>query len=100
MHILRLLIDGLIPGQSRLLREPGHRLDQLIDLRAQQRLAVPGLNRLDPIVPVKNTPSEILSASSQLYQHYHSERRNHAFVWTVARGMGEEREGGEACTRV
>lgn len=50
LHILRLLIDRLIPREAGLLGEARHRLDQLIDLRAQQRLAVPCLNRLDPII--------------------------------------------------
>ena len=35
LHILRTLIDRLIPREASLCREPGHRLDQLIDLRAE-----------------------------------------------------------------
>lgn len=36
LHILRPLIDRLIPRKAGLLREPRHRLNQLIDLRAEQ----------------------------------------------------------------
>ena len=49
LHILRLLIDPLIPREAGPCSEPGHRLDQLIHLRAVQRLPVPDLNGLDPI---------------------------------------------------
>ncbi len=49
LHLLRLLIDRLIPGEACLSSEPSHRLDQLIDLRAEQRLATTGLDRLRPI---------------------------------------------------
>jgi len=34
LHLLGLLIEGLIPGEPGLLTERGHRLDQLIHLRA------------------------------------------------------------------
>lgn len=46
LHLLRSLIDGLVPRQARLLAERGHGLDQLIDLRIQQRLPVAGLEGL------------------------------------------------------
>ena len=36
LHGLRLLIDRLIPREASLLGEPGHRLNQLIHLRAEQ----------------------------------------------------------------
>lgn len=45
LDILRPLINGLIPREASLLREARHRLDELIDLRAQHRLPVAGLNR-------------------------------------------------------
>ena len=35
LHILRLLIDGLIPAEAGLLRESCHRLDKLVDLGIQ-----------------------------------------------------------------
>lgn len=47
LDILRPLIDGLIPREPSLLREARHRLDELIDLRAQHRLPVAGLDRFD-----------------------------------------------------
>lgn len=50
LYILRLLIDALIPGEASLLREPRHRLDELIDLGAEQRLAIARLDRLDPVI--------------------------------------------------
>jgi hypothetical protein len=43
------LIDGLIPGETGLLTERGHRLDQLIDLRVQEMLPVAGLDIFDLI---------------------------------------------------
>ena len=47
LNLLRPLIDGLIPRQPCLLTKARHRLDQLIDLRIQQRLTVAGLNRFE-----------------------------------------------------
>ena len=35
LHLLRALIDGLIPCEAGLLREPSHSLNQLIHLRIQ-----------------------------------------------------------------
>ena len=35
LHSLRLLLNGLIPAEAGLLREGGHRLNQLIDLASQ-----------------------------------------------------------------
>ena len=35
LHILRLLIDGLIPAEPGLQHEGGHRLNQLMDLSIQ-----------------------------------------------------------------
>ena len=35
LHVLWPLIDRLIPCEAGLLGEPGHRLNQLIDLRAE-----------------------------------------------------------------
>jgi hypothetical protein len=49
LHILWQLIDRLIPREASLLREPRHRLNQLIDLRAKQRLPIVRLNRLRSI---------------------------------------------------
>ena len=61
LHLLRLLIDGLIPGEPALLTERGHGLNQLIDLRAEQCLAVPGLDGSCPVrgarVPILNRAS-------------------------------------------
>ena len=45
LNLLRLLIDRLIPGETGLLGELRHRLDELIDLRAEQRVSVAGLDR-------------------------------------------------------
>jgi hypothetical protein len=42
-------IDRLISRETGLLREPSHRLNQLIDLRAEPRLPIACLNRLRPI---------------------------------------------------
>ena len=42
---LRLLIDGLIPGETGLRTERGHRLNQLIHLRTEQRLPIARLDR-------------------------------------------------------
>ena len=47
---LRPLIDRLIPREAGLLRKPCHRLNQLIDSRAEQRLAIARLKGLDPII--------------------------------------------------
>ena len=52
---LRLLLNGaatldsIAPTQAGLCGEPGHGLNQLIDLRAEQRLAIAGLQRFDLI---------------------------------------------------
>ena len=45
LYILRLLIDPLILREAGLCGEPCHRLNQLIDLRAEQRLPIARLNR-------------------------------------------------------
>jgi hypothetical protein len=47
LDLLRLLIDHLIPSQAGLLREGSPRLNELIHLRVEQRLAVARLDRLD-----------------------------------------------------
>lgn len=49
LHILRLLIDRLIPREASLCGEPGHRLDQLIDLRVEQRMPIAGLDGLEKV---------------------------------------------------
>ena len=59
LHLLRALIDGLVPREAGLLAERGHRLDQLIDLGIDQMLPVAGLDIFDLIgrragVPVLN----------------------------------------------
>ena len=59
LHILRPLIDGLIPRQSCLLTEGGHGLNELIDLRIRQMLPIAGLDVFDLIsvrtrVPILN----------------------------------------------
>ena len=58
LHVLRPLIDRLIPREASLCSEPRHRLNQLIDLRAEDRLSVPSLDGLGAIrrtaVPILN----------------------------------------------
>jgi hypothetical protein len=49
LHLLWPLIDHLTPREAGLLHEPGHPLNELIDLCAEQRLPIAGLNRLDLI---------------------------------------------------
>lgn len=49
LHILRPLVDGLIPGEPTLLTEGCHRLDQLVDLCIEQVLPVARLNVFDLI---------------------------------------------------
>ena len=44
LNLRWLLIDPLVPAQTGLLRKGCHRLDQLIDLRAEQRLPIARLN--------------------------------------------------------
>ena len=46
---MRLLINRLIPREAGLCGEARHRLNQLIDLRAEQSLPIARLDRLDPI---------------------------------------------------
>ena len=48
-----MLVDRLIPRETRLLGEPSHRLNELIDLRTQQSLPVARLNGFNPIVGVE-----------------------------------------------
>ena len=43
LHLLRPLIDTLVPGKPGLLAKGGHGLDQLIDLRIEEMLPVAGL---------------------------------------------------------
>jgi hypothetical protein len=57
LHLLWLLIDGLIPGEAGLCGETRHCLDQLIDLRAQQRLTVA---RLDDLRSIDRTDIPVL----------------------------------------
>ena len=58
LHLLRSLIDRLVPGQTRLLVKRGHCLDQLINLRVKKRLPIAGLNHFRLIcrasIPVLN----------------------------------------------
>ena len=58
LHVLGPVIEGLIPGEPRLLTEGRHRLDQLVDLRMEQRLAIAGLDGFHlirrPAIPVLN----------------------------------------------
>jgi hypothetical protein len=59
LHLLRLLIDALVPRKSSLLAEGGHGLDQLIDLRIEQMLPIAGLQIFNLIrrrtrVPILN----------------------------------------------
>ena len=49
LHLLRPLVDGLVPGETGLLTERRHRLDQLIDLRLREMLPVTGLEIFDLI---------------------------------------------------
>ena len=58
LHLLGLLIDRSVPREPGLLAERCHRLDQLIDLRAEQGLSIAGLDGFRLIgraaVPVLN----------------------------------------------
>ena len=50
MHILGTLINRLVPGQTSLLIERSHGVNQLIHLRTEQQRAIPGLHRLDLMI--------------------------------------------------
>ena len=53
LHLLRPLLDGVIPRQSRLLRESRHGLDQLVNLCTEQNLPIAGLKCLNVIRPAE-----------------------------------------------
>ena len=70
LHVLRPLIDGLVPCESGLLAEGGHRLGQLVDLSIEEVLPIAGLeifNLIRTEIPIlnlsRNVPRWVLRIS-------------------------------------